>query len=95
MLLVNSPANSTQVEGSNTVSSNHTLELSRIGGPVLVQPDRAQVTSVQPEDMVMTGVRGDSESMTTRDVSNVSMMHKCHCGKEFTRYRKMNVFLCK
>ena len=95
MLLVNSPANSTQVEGSNTVSSNHTLELSRIGGPVLVQPDNVQVTSVQPEDMVLTGVRGDTESINTRDVSNVSMMHKCHCGKECTRYRKINVFLCK
>ena len=85
MLLVNSPANSTQVEGSNTVSSDHNLELSRIGGPVLVQPDLVQVTSVQPEDMILTGVRGVAESINHGDVSSMSMMHTCHCGKECTR----------
>ena len=85
MLLVNSPANSTQVEGSNTVSSDHNLELSRIGGPVLVQPDLVQVTSVQPEDMILTGVRGLAESINHGDVSSMSMMHTCHCGKECTR----------
>ena len=84
MLLVNSPANSTEVEGSHTVSSNHNLELSRIGGPVPVQADHVQVTSVQPEDMLLTGVRG-AESINTGDVSSVAMMHTCHCGKECTR----------
>jgi hypothetical protein len=85
VLLVNSPANSTQVEGSNTVSSNHNLELSRIGGPVLVQQDCVQVTSVQPEDMILIGVRGVAESINHGDVSSVSMLHTCHCGKECTR----------
>ena len=99
MLLVPSPTNSTQVDGSNATTSSPNLELSRIDPinteaphttsdlsappqdtltvPLHQEPQGDQVTSVQPVDMALTALGASSMSAT---------LHKCHCGKECTRY---------
>ena len=105
MLLVPSPTNSTQVDGSDATTSSPNLELSRIDPISIEAPHKTitdpsalpqdtlavpvplhqepqvqtshQVTSVQPVDMALTGLVETTMSTT---------LHKCHCGKECTRY---------
>ena len=84
MLLVNSPINSTQVENSSAASSHHSLELSRIGGPV-ENPPQAQITSLQSEDMDLTHAGELTRTIAAGSMSSVSGILQCHCGKECTR----------
>ena len=92
LVLLNTPKNSTQVEDTSPVDSHHNLELSRIAPPtpyaVHEQADPACVdqvhhmdvpTTLEPEDMVLTGVAGPSN--TSQSLEQL----RCHCGKECTR----------
>ena len=87
---MNNPTNSTQVEGSSSASSNHSLELSRIGGPrdhLERAHDAAQVSSVHlggAHDAAHATSVQPEDMVLTAVVSNTSM-HVCDCGKECTR----------
>ena len=93
VLLVNGPVNSTQVE-SSTASSHPNIELSRIGGPdpgdvagdhgvgdqePVEGGEQEHRTSLESEDMVLTGAIGGGSSSTLQG------QFRCHCGKECTR----------
>ena len=92
MLLTDTPKNSTQVEDTS-VDSHHNLQLSRIAPPhpyaeheqadpgciVDQEQHRDVVTTLEPEDMVLTSAAGPSNTSDSHEHL------RCHCGKECTR----------